>query len=176
MGTDKALLAVGGAPMARRVADALAAAGAATVVAVGGDRTGLRRLGLDVVADRWPGEGPLGGVVTALHRGSGPAVAVLACDLLRPDAATIRGLVRERDEHDADLVVPVAGGRPQWTHAVWHRRSRVVLHDRFAAGERSLAAATGGLAVRFVDLADPSTTADADAPSDLLDGATGPIA
>ncbi len=65
-GIDKALVEVGGVAMARRVADALRAGGAEPVVAVGGDRSALGRIGLDGVDDRHPGEGPLGGVCTAL--------------------------------------------------------------------------------------------------------------
>ena len=44
---------------------ALRDAGCAPVVAVGGPRDDLAALGLDVIDDRWPGEGPLGAVVTA---------------------------------------------------------------------------------------------------------------
>lgn len=51
MGRDKALIEIGGVPMARRVADALGAAGAAEVVAVGGSAPALRSLGLTVAPD-----------------------------------------------------------------------------------------------------------------------------
>src|SRR5258708_2361905 len=66
VGTDKALLVVAGRALARTAADALLAAGAARVVAVGGDRAGLEALGLEVVVDEHPGEGPLGAILTAL--------------------------------------------------------------------------------------------------------------
>ncbi|MGH9084822.1 MAG: NTP transferase domain-containing protein, partial [Acidimicrobiales bacterium] len=45
MGRDKATLEVGGVAMAVRVADALRAAGADEVRAIGGDAAGLARLG-----------------------------------------------------------------------------------------------------------------------------------
>lgn len=51
MGRDKGLLPVDGVPMAVRVEMALRAAGAAEVVAVGGDAPALTALGLTVVAD-----------------------------------------------------------------------------------------------------------------------------
>jgi molybdopterin-guanine dinucleotide biosynthesis protein A len=72
MGRDKALLPVGGVPMALRVADALRAAGADEVVAVGGDATALAALGLTVVPDDHPGVGPLAAIVTALAAGAAP--------------------------------------------------------------------------------------------------------
>lgn len=168
MGCDKALLEVDGVAMARRVADALVAAGAGRVVAVGGDAEGLRALDLDHVPDRWPGEGPLGGVVTALAQpGSAPVAAVLSCDLLHPDPAAIARLVAERARRHRDVVVPVVDGRHQWLHAVWHRRVESILADVFLAGERSVAGAA--LAVRMATVADlgGDAVADADRPEDL---------
>jgi molybdopterin-guanine dinucleotide biosynthesis protein A len=66
MGTDKALLEVDGVAMAVRVARALDAAGATEVMCIGGDAPALAALGLIVVTDRHPGDGPLGAVITAL--------------------------------------------------------------------------------------------------------------
>ena len=68
MGVDKAAVEVDGTPMARRVGDVLAAAGCSPVIAIGGDPTALGHLGLDVVDDGFPGQGPLGGILTALSR------------------------------------------------------------------------------------------------------------
>ena len=53
--------------MAVRAADALRAGGATEVVAVGGDLPGLGAVGLDARGDDHPGEGPLGGILTALR-------------------------------------------------------------------------------------------------------------
>lgn len=67
MGRDKALISLEGRALAVRVAEAVAAAGASGVVAVGGDLDGLRAAGLAAVPDRdGPGAGPLAGIVTAL--------------------------------------------------------------------------------------------------------------
>jgi molybdopterin-guanine dinucleotide biosynthesis protein A len=67
MGRDKAFVVVDGEPMVVRVARALQGAGAAEVVAVGGDEAGLSAVGLAHLPDDHPGEGPLGGVLTALR-------------------------------------------------------------------------------------------------------------
>jgi len=93
MGRDKATLEIDGVAMARRVADALIAAGCAPVVAVGGDATRLGAIGIPVVDDDWPGEGPLGGIITALRHSERAAVVVAACDLPWLDAPTIERLV-----------------------------------------------------------------------------------
>src|SRR5436305_1678226 len=64
-----------------RVATALRDAGARSVMAVGGDVAGLHALGLDARLDPRQGDGPLGGVVTALELAEDPVVVVLATDL-----------------------------------------------------------------------------------------------
>ncbi|HEU5454982.1 MAG TPA: NTP transferase domain-containing protein, partial [Nocardioides sp.] len=88
MGTDKALLEVDGIPLARRVANALRAAGADPVVAVGGDLEALGALGLHAEPDLHPGEGPLGAILTALAATTEAVVVGRACDLPAADADT----------------------------------------------------------------------------------------
>lgn len=167
MGQDKALIRVDGTAMALRVAEALRAAGAAEVAAVGGDRHGLQAAGLAYREDRWPGEGPLGGIISALGSvGRSNEVAVLACDLLHPSAELIRELTTVRRSSDADLAVPVYAGRHQWTHGIWHRRTLDALASGFESGVRSLHEAAAGLVVVTIE-ADESSTADADRPEDL---------
>lgn len=168
MGTDKALLEVDGVPMAVRVAGALTDAGATTVAAVGGRRDALGAAGLEALPDRWPGEGPLGGVVASLGSvGREPTVVVLSCDLLDPDARLVADLARRREDLGVDLVVPTVGGRPQWTHGAWRRSVVDALEAAFAAGERSLHGAVADLRVEHHEVADPATIADADVPTDL---------
>lgn len=168
MGADKALIEIDGRPLALRVADALAQAGACTVAGVGGDGDALAARGLRVCPDPWPGEGPLGGVVGALRSvGSEPTVVVLACDLLAPAPGLIARLAVERARSEVDLVVPVVGGRPQWAHGAWRRAVVDDLAGMFASGDRSLARAAASLRVGRVEVDDPDVLADADVPSDL---------
>jgi molybdenum cofactor guanylyltransferase len=183
MGRDKALLPLGGRALAVRVADALAAAGAGRVVAVGGDLAGLRAAGLDAVPDEAPGAGPLTGVLTALANLGATGrdvVFVGSCDLVAPDRDAVRRTVAAlAGAPGADAAVPVVGGRRQWLHAAWRGRARVPLAAAFAAGERSVhgAVARAGLHVVDLDLP-PASVADADRPGDLPaetgDGGPGP--
>ncbi len=170
MGSDKALLVVDGRPMAVRVADALATAGARPVRAVGGDPDALAAVGLEVVPDLDPGEGPLGGIVTALAALPSDVVFVASCDLVDPSseavAATVAALA---NAPTASVAVPLVGGRRQWMHTAWRAGAGAPLRAAFAAGERAVhaAVAAGGLPV--VELALPgATVADADTPADLL--------
>lgn len=168
MGRDKALLLLDGRPLAARVADELQAAGAGRVEAVGGDADALRRAGLSHRPDRWPGEGPLGGIVTALEAPGGADVVVVAsCDLVAPDRRALRQVATALLEAGADAAVPVVAGRHQWLHTAWHRRVAGVLGDVFAAGERSVAGAVLGLRVVTVPELRVEALRDADRPDDL---------
>jgi len=169
MGRDKATLPLAGEPMAARVGRALAAAGARTITAVGGDGAALARHGLAPVADRWPGEGPLGGLITALDDASEDIVVVLGCDLLAPDPAAIRALVARLATGRADAAIPRLHERAQWLHGAWRRRVGGVLEDVFESGERSLFGAVTGLRVDFVEVADGTAYRDADTPEALGD-------
>lgn len=188
MGRDKALIEVDGRPLAARVADAVAEAGAGAVVAVGGDLAALRAAGLAAVPDDEPGAGPLVGVVTALAvAGSGGATArregaapvaarpsddivfVAACDLVDPSPAAIAATVRALAGSEAgDVAVPLVDGRRQWVHAAWRRHARAPLAAAFEAGERAIHAAVAASGMRVVDVTlDARAVADADAPADL---------
>ncbi|MEX2292527.1 MAG: molybdenum cofactor guanylyltransferase [Acidimicrobiales bacterium] len=172
MGRDKALIEVDGLAMARRVADALVAAGAAPeVLAIGGDATALHALGLTAVPDDHPGAGPLPATVTALHRATHDLVLVVACDLIRPHpqsmARTIEALRRDPDALGA---VPLIEGHHQWTHAAWRRSAMGPLAAAFEGGARSLHQAAAALplaSLASLDGLDPDAFVDADAPEHL---------
>lgn len=169
MGRDKALVVVDGVALARRVADALAAGGCSRLLAVGGDGPALAALGLDPVPDRWPGEGPLGGLATALGAaGDGDDLVLAPCDWLRPSAAAVEGLLGVLTGPGVDAVPVRVGDRVQWLPSAWR-----VTADRAAAvaglltgGARRLDAAAA--LVRSTPLAlAPEAVADADTPADL---------
>jgi molybdenum cofactor guanylyltransferase len=172
MGRDKALVEVDGRALALRVADALRRAGADPVTAVGGDLPALAALGLAGVPDEAPGEGPLTGVLTALANAAeagAPIVFVAACDLVAPDPAAVSATVAALDaDPEADVAVPMAGGRRQWMHAAWRAGAAAPLAAAFEAGERAVHAAVAAGGLRVVDVAvAPAAVADADTPADL---------
>ncbi len=98
MGRTKALVEVDGTPMASRVADALSAAGCEPVVLYGGDPIELAPLDRPVLPDRYPGEGPLGGILGVLEQFAEPAtdVLIVACDLAASDVDRSRRPARGR--------------------------------------------------------------------------------
>jgi molybdopterin-guanine dinucleotide biosynthesis protein A len=154
MGRDKALLRVGQRPMAARAVDALREAGADPVVAIGGDATALRAAGLDVVPDLHPGEGPLGGVLTACEALSAhELVAVIATDL--PDV-TSELLAMLVDAIGGDDAVFAAADRLEPLCGVWRVTTCLpALHRAFADGERAVHRAVVPLTHRTVPVPAP---------------------
>ena len=161
MGVEKATLPVGGVAMARRVADALLLAGCMPVVAVGGDSQELRPLELELVDDEFPGEGPLGGILTALAHGA-PA-AVIACDLPNLKAPTIAALIDALGLHDAAIAYT---DRAEPLCAVWSPVVAAPLRAQFMAGERAIHRAIDGLDIAWVEVP-PADLRNINTPDDL---------
>jgi molybdopterin-guanine dinucleotide biosynthesis protein A len=170
MGTDKAFVAApDGRALVAVAAEALRDAGAARTFVVGGDRAGIESLGLAWVADRHPGEGPLGGIVTALLASEHDLVVVLACDMPEVDATVPEALVRGlRDEPAAGVAVALAGRREQPLTSCWRRSVALpVLDEAFASGERAPRHLLDRLAVIRVAGLPVDRLADVDSPDDL---------
>src|SRR3984885_8265815 len=112
MGREKGVLNVGGVPLIVRTARLVeSVVGSATVV---GETAGIRALGLDTVADDWPGVGPLGGIATALRVSRAPWSLVVACDLPYLTKAWLEYLVSRALASDADAVIAMnaSGAEP----------------------------------------------------------------
>jgi molybdopterin-guanine dinucleotide biosynthesis protein A len=188
MGSDKAFIEVDGVPLVARAAAVLDAAGAAAVLVVGGDGARLGELGLLAVEDRYPGEGPLGGVITALGALESPqsfdcaaieAIVTLPCDVIEPDAVAVRRVIDRLEglaggtagpAEDPDLVVPLGSGTPQWMHAAWRRRCLPTLSAAFATGVRAPKEAAGLLGTVEVEIPGVGWFEDADRPEDVPGG------
>lgn len=152
MGEDKALL--------RLTADGLTLLERAILVASGvssdvfvvcpPDRE-YARFGARIAADRFPGEGPLGGIITALEAARADQVLVLSCD--HPFLSV--PLLRWISELPAvQLVLPeiVRDGEKRTfpVHARYKRDTFRVLMRQFAAGERRLGRAISALETRLI--------------------------
>lgn len=177
MGRPKALVAVDGVPMASRAASAVVCAGVAAdaVVLVGGDPAWAEALDLRWVPDRWPGEGPLGGIATALLDAPAAAgsdldavVVVVACDQPWLTGPALDPLVRAlmADPRAGAAAALAPGGRRQPFPSVWRSSVGTALAALVAAGERRADAAYGTTAVVDVAMA-AEVLGDVDRPGDL---------
>lgn len=165
MGRTKALIEVDGVPMARRVADALRAAGCADVVLVGGDADELGSLGVPIVADLFPGEGPVGGVVTAMRHFQGRDVVVVPCDVPYLDPATVEQLCSASDASDDEVIV-ARTDRIEPMCALWRAEALSATETAFGHGTRALHAVLDILSTRAVDVS-ASALRNVNVPGDL---------
>lgn len=125
-------------------------------------------LGLPVVPDETPGQGPLAGILAALEAARASRVVVVACDM---PALTVEALGAVADPSaPEDIVVPVAGGRPEPLCARYGRACAPVIRRRLAAGQRKVAdlLADPALSVRrWVVPDDADFLANCNTPQDL---------
>ena len=161
----QAFVEVAGQQMVVRVHQALSGAGITPVVAIGGDRERLETVGIESITDTWPGEGPLGGILTAVLWSAAPRICIVACDLAILTSATITSLVDV--ESDAAVVVAMSD-RLEPLCAVWRcdEATKATLSGAFAAGERSVERAMGALRITTVDVV-PADLSNFNAPHDL---------
>jgi len=118
MGTDKALLTLGGRPLIERVAEALReVTDELLLVGAGADKYAW--LDGRPVGDLVPASGPLAGIHTALSVARHAHCLVLACDMPFLNVDLLRHMLRQAAGCDA--VVPRRQGRPEPLHAVYAR-------------------------------------------------------
>jgi molybdenum cofactor guanylyltransferase len=146
MGRDKALLPFRGQTLADAVACAVEQA-VGSVVLVGRGDFGCWR----AIPDLYPGEGPLGGILTALADTAAEWNMIVACDMPELTAPFLLGLLEAAEASEADALVPAGpSGRLEPLCAVYHRRARTPLEAAFRGGVRKITAALESVrAVRF---------------------------
>jgi molybdopterin-guanine dinucleotide biosynthesis protein A len=159
MGRDKARLPFRGGDLVGAVAG--------EVERAAGNVTLVGHPVLPAIADRYPGEGPLGGILTALHHTSADWNLIVACDMPEISAIFLAGLVDRAAQSPADVLLPFDGeGRPQPLCAVYHRRALAVLLQHFSNGVRKVTAALAGLSVERLAVAELSLFQNVNTPED----------
>jgi len=159
MGRDKARLPFRGSDLASTVARTVAdATGSVTLVG---------HAELPAIPDRYPGEGPLGGILTALHHTATDWNLIVACDMPELSAAFLRELLARAMLSPADVLLPYGpDGLPQPLCAVYRRRALATLEDHFARGVRQVTAALEGIAVERFAVAELSPFQNVNTPED----------
>ena len=122
------------AVMGPLVLAAMRDAGVDPVVAIGGE-PGV--LPIPTVADRYPGEGPLGAVATAASYARSGWLLTATCDLPRLDGETLRSILDAIDpDHPATAVVATVDDVPQVSLGAWPASWARSIHRSVRAGER----------------------------------------
>ena len=122
-GLTKTALTVDGVPLIKRALTAVRGVSPHCPAVVVGDTEGLDDLGhVTHLREDPPFSGPAAAIATGVAHVTTEFVAVLAADLPRIDAHTIRVLVDAAGEPDCAVAVDPAG-RAQYLTAVWRTRA-----------------------------------------------------
>jgi molybdopterin-guanine dinucleotide biosynthesis protein A len=146
-GEDKAALVVGG----RRILDRLLAAlqGRATrIVVVGGPERHLEG-GLEVIPDRLPGTGALGGLYTALASTTSDRTLVIACDMPFVTGPFLEFLALSGNDCDATVPRDRHGLHPLC--AVYARSAAPVIRRSIDQGVRRIREAIDPLRTHVIE-------------------------
>lgn len=149
MGTNKALLEVGGRGMVERAAGLLRPL-VDDLFLVSDDAAPYAALGLPVVPDALPGRGAAGGIHAALLHASQPLVLCVACDMPLLRRAVVELLLSTARPGD-DALLPRVAGRPEPLLAVYGRRARAGFEQAIGAGRLRVLDALAGLSVRYLE-------------------------
>ena len=136
MGRDKALLELGGVPLIVRTVRLLEPLVSSTAVVAPAEKYAWP--GLRIVDDRWPGAGPLGGIVTALGTSFTDWNLILACDLPFLTAEWIDWLISRALNSSAQAIVPESKRGIEPLAAIYHRDCGPVFSAAFQQGARSV--------------------------------------
>ena len=136
MGRDKAVIDVGGRLLVERAVRVLEVC-VDRVVLLGGSSEAAecaQRLGVDVIPDRCPGEGPLVAVIDAVEAVGD--LVVVAVDMVGVDPMMVAAVIAAGA--GADVAVASSAGRRQPAFARWNSSVSSAARAMVAAGERSL--------------------------------------
>ena len=136
MGRDKSLLPLAGEPLIARIAGQLRPLFDEVLVSAN-DPAPYAFLGLPVIADAEPEQGPLMGIASCLEAARNDWLFVTGCDVPDLDSAFIARLLAQAGE--CDIVMPQdAAGRPEPLCALYRKTALPVAHRLLAVGRRRI--------------------------------------
>jgi molybdopterin-guanine dinucleotide biosynthesis protein A len=151
LGRNKALIAVQGQPLIRRVTDRLCPVVDEVLLVT--NTPGLYAfLDLPMVGDIYPGVGALGGLHAGLAAMHSPYGLVVGCDMPFLNADLLDYLISLRDGYE--VVIPRVGSFYEPLHAVYSARCLPLIERQIRAGQRRVLGACMGARVRYVDRAE----------------------
>jgi molybdopterin-guanine dinucleotide biosynthesis protein A len=156
-GRDKALVELGGLPMLGRMIALLQ--NVANHVKVVGAPEKYARFEREMVSDRWPGEGPLGGIITALEDAGKSAAhtewnVIVSCDMPFLTPEVMEFLIERAAKSDAQVVVAHSAQGPEPLCSCWRTDAAKTLRAAFERGVRKV---TEGIALLRSEVLDESS-------------------
>jgi molybdopterin-guanine dinucleotide biosynthesis protein A len=153
-GRDKGLLELAGKTALQRACDLVGqVAGNVRVVALAERYLDLRAL---IVADRWPGEGPLGGIITALRatendKNGAAWNLIVSCDMPFLTREWLEYLCTSALATDSEMIVPRSEHGLEPLCACWRTSAVDSLQSTFEDGVRKVTEAMKRLRMEILD-------------------------
>jgi len=140
-GRDKALVEIDGEPMLARMIALLRGVPMAVKVIAGRGR--YEAFGAEMVGDRWPGEGPLGGIITALGDSAKCAIPcdwslIVSCDMPFLTREWIAFVCERAARSEAQVVLAHSTHGLEPLCACWRTDAAETLREAFEQGVRKV--------------------------------------
>lgn len=153
-GRDKALVQIDGKSMLLRMRELLESLGGHPRIVVAPDKH--PELGVSALADRWPGEGPLGGIITALQASAEAGDGtewnlIVGCDMPFLTRDWLHYLVERSACSSAEVVVPRSKSGLEPLCACWRTSGVRTLRRAFDVGIRKVTEAMKQLQIEIID-------------------------
>jgi len=157
-GADKALVELGGKTLLARTVEMVASVCEETrIVAPAGKYADAT---VAIVTDRWPGQGPLGGILTALDfsnerfrdaDGKGACALIVSCDMPFLTQEWLAYLCERAVKSTACVVVPESENGLEPLCACWRTEAAVAVQAAFDGGVRKVTEAMKRLSMEVLD-------------------------
>jgi molybdenum cofactor guanylyltransferase len=147
MGRDKALLPWNGQPLIAHIADQMRPC-VETLIVGANDAARYAFLGLRIVPDREPGQGPLMGLASCLAASRQELNLVVGCDMPWITPPLVAALLAQAADHDA--VVPRSAAGPEPLCALYRQSCLPAAEALLARGARRLGDLLATVRVRWI--------------------------
>jgi molybdopterin-guanine dinucleotide biosynthesis protein A len=152
-GRDKALARIGDEAVLARLCSVMR--GVTPCVTIIGSREKYAAFGAKCIPDRWPGEGPLGGIITALLAASetcgGEWNIIVGCDMPFLTSEWLAYLIQRAQASEAEVVAPRSAYGLEPLCACWRASGVEKLQRAFEGGTRKVTEAMKHLTMEVLD-------------------------
>jgi molybdopterin-guanine dinucleotide biosynthesis protein A len=150
MGIDKSMLLIKGRPIIEHICDQLR--GTFSQILISSDEVEkLAFLGLKIIPDKMPGQGPLMGIASALGVSANELNLVVACDIPYIDIRFVRKMLAEA--RAVDMVIPTTGNEKyEPLFAVYRKSAIEAINQVLSSGARKISDAFAHCNVKYIKL------------------------
>ncbi len=135
-GSDKAMFRVEGSTMLERAVSLLSSVSCDPIFVVGGGAEQRQVTGTKYVPDKYPGEGPLGALLSALGSAATSWTMVIACDLPYLNVDVLEALLGHQTS--ADVVLARTSRGPEPLVGLYSQTVQPQFEAAFASGTRAM--------------------------------------